>query len=113
LGVITYSNKAKENILKIPHSVIQKNGAVSKAVAEMMAGYVRRLAKTDYGISTTGIAGPSGATPEKPKGTVFIAVDSRRKKISEKFSFKGGRNLVQKQAALKAMELLRVILKES
>jgi len=111
LGVITYSNKAKENILKIPRSLIQKNGAVSKAVAQMMAGQVRLLAKSDYGIGITGIAGPGGRSRGKPKGTVFIAVISPRQKISEKFNFKGNRNQVQKQAALKALELLQNALK--
>lgn len=106
LGVVTYSNKAKENILKIPHSIIQKNGAVSKPVAEMMADHIRRLAKTDYGIGVTGIAGPGGASPKKPKGTVFIAVSSLSRKICKKFVFYGNRNLVQKKAALKALNLL-------
>lgn len=110
LGVVTYSNKAKENILKIPPALIQRNGAVSKAVAEMMADSIKRLGKTDYAIGITGIAGPGGGTKEKPKGTVYIAVTSRRKKISEKFSFKGTRKLVQKQAALKALELLQATL---
>ena len=106
LGVVTYSNRAKENILKIPRSIIQKNGAVSKPVAEMMAEHIRRLAKTDYGIGVTGIAGPGGASPKKPKGTVFIAVSSSSKKVCKKFGFRGNRNLVQKKAALKALNLL-------
>ncbi len=111
LGIVTYSNKAKENILKIPHSIIQKNGAVSKVVAEMMANSVRRLAKADYGIGISGIAGPGGATPKKPIGTVFIAVIDQSKKISKKFVFKGKRTLIQRQAALKAMELLQATLR--
>ncbi len=111
LGVVTYSNKTKENILKIPYSIIQKNGAVSKVVAEMMANSVRRLAKADYGIGITGIAGPGGATPKKPIGTVFIAVIGQSKKISKKFFFKGKRTLIQRQAALKALELLQATLR--
>lgn len=110
LGVVTYSNKAKENVLKIPHSLIQKKGAVSKAVAEMMATNVKGLAKADYGIGITGIAGPKGATPLKPVGRVFIAITSPQKTISKKFSFKGNRNLIQKQAALNALELLQLTL---
>jgi nicotinamide-nucleotide amidase len=110
MGVVTYSNRSKENILKIPHSLIQKNGSVSRIVAEMMAIHIRLLAKSDYGIGITGIAGPAGATPGKPKGTVFIAVSSPKKKISEKFKFTGHRNLVQKKAALAAMKLLQTTL---
>jgi PncC family amidohydrolase len=111
LGVVTYSNEAKENILKVPRALIQRNGAVSKAVAEMMAERIKRLAKTDYAIGITGIAGPGAGTKEKPKGTVYIAVISPGKKISEKFNFKGSRKLVQKQAAFAALELLQTTLK--
>lgn len=111
LGVVTYSNKAKENILKIPPALIQRNGAVSKAVAEMMASKIRRLGKTDYGVGITGIAGPGGGSAKKPKGTVYIAVINPGKKISKKFCFKGSRKLIQKQAALAALELLQAMLK--
>lgn len=106
LGIATYSNRAKEDILKIPASLIRKNGAVSKEVALLMAQKVRKLAKTDLGISITGIAGPAGATPQKPVGTVFICVSSKNKNTCKKFIFKGNRNSVRKQAALKALQLL-------
>lgn len=106
LGVIAYSNKAKETILKIPHSVILKKGAVSREVAKMMARSIRKLAKADFGIGITGIAGPAGATPHKPKGTVFIAIDSRTEKTCKKFRFTGDRLTVRRMAALKALKLL-------
>ncbi|MCK9603857.1 MAG: CinA family protein [Candidatus Omnitrophica bacterium] len=110
LGVTTYSNKAKESILGIRHSSITKNGAVSAIVASKMAGSVRRIAKTSLGIGITGIAGPGGGTPQKPVGTVFIAIDSPNKQICKRFLFKGDRTTVRRKAASKALELLKAIL---
>lgn len=106
-GVITYSNKAKEEILKIPPSLIIKKGAVSKEVAGSMACAVRKILNSDIGIGITGIAGPSGARPGKPIGTVFIAVNTKNKKIIKKFNFKGTRSQIRKHAALKGLELLK------
>ena len=106
LGVIAYSNKTKENILKIPTHIIAKKGAVSKNVAKLLAKSVRLMAKTDFGIGITGIAGPGGGSKEKPVGTVFIAIDTKNKKICNKFNFSGSRTTIRKKAALKALELL-------
>jgi nicotinamide-nucleotide amidase len=110
LGTVVYSNSSKNLLLKIPLSVIRKNGAVSKAVALEMADSVRRLAKSDYGIGITGIAGPSGATLRKPVGTVFIALSAKNKAICQRFIFKGNRTNIRKQAAFKALQLLKNIL---
>lgn len=106
LGAVTYSNKAKEKILKIPHKVIVKNGAVSEAVALLMAKNIRKIAKTDFGIGITGIAGPTGGSLQKPIGTVFIAISDKNKTICKKSQFKGARANIKKQAALKAFDLL-------
>lgn len=106
LGVVTYSNKAKEKILGIPGSVIAKNGAVSASVAQSMAQKVRRLAKTDLGIGITGIAGPTGGTIKKPVGTVFIAVDNKDRSACIEFHFTGNRTSIRKKAAIKALQLL-------
>ena len=110
LGITTYSNNAKATILKIPSPIIAKNGAVSRDVAGRMAESVRKLAKTDFGIGITGIAGPTGSSPGKPVGTVFIAVDSKNKKICNRYIFKGNRVSIRKKAALKSLELLKGIL---
>jgi len=72
--VVTYSNQAKIDLLKVPEHIIQSHGAVSEPTARFMAQGVRELAGTDFGLSTTGIAGPSGGSPEKPVGTVFISL---------------------------------------
>lgn len=109
LGVVAYSNKAKEAILKIPSSIITKNGAVSKQVAIKMARNIRKLAKAELGIGITGIAGPTGATPSKPVGTVFIAIDTKNKKTCKRFHFTGNRINVRKNAALKSLDLLKLL----
>lgn len=106
LGLITYSNEAKNRILKIPSSFIAKKGAVSKEVALKMAQSARKIAKTDLGLGITGIAGPTGATPGKPVGTIFIAVSSSRTTLCRKFRFKGIREQIRKQAAFKSLEML-------
>jgi nicotinamide-nucleotide amidase len=110
LGVVVYSNKTKQTLLKIPARLIAKKGAVSKEVAQKMAQSVRKIAKADFGIGITGIAGPTGGTFKKPVGTVFIAIDGKNKKLCKKFLFKGNRIVIRKKSALKALELLKKIL---
>jgi len=110
LGAVTYSNRSKEDVLRIPRSLILKNGAVSEIVALTMARNVRKLAKADLGIGITGIAGPSGGSKSKSVGTVFIAIDSENQQIYGKFHFSGPRTTIQKKAALKALELLKRLL---
>ena len=106
LGVVTYSNKAKEKILKIPGQLIAKKGAVSIEVARKMASSVRSIAKTDFGIGVTGIAGPGGSTAAKPAGTVFIAIAGKHKTLCKKFKFSGNRNAIRRKAALQSLKLL-------
>ncbi len=110
LGTVVYSNISKNSLLKIPLSTIRLNGAVSTEVAGKMAESIRKLAKTDYGIGITGIAGPSGGSIEKPVGTVFIALAEKNKQICRKFIFKGNRASIRKQAAFKALQLLKKLI---
>jgi nicotinamide-nucleotide amidase len=83
-GFVTYSNLSKTMLLGVPEELIQRHGAVSEEVARAMADGARRKAKTDYGLATTGIAGPDGGTPEKPVGTAWIAVADSRETVAEK-----------------------------
>lgn len=106
LGVVTYSNQAKARILKVEHPLLIKKGAVSEEVAIEMAKSVKKKAKTDFSIAITGIAGPTGGTKAKPKGTVFIAVAKKSKVFCNKYLFKGTRSEIRKKAALKSLELL-------
>ena len=73
-SVTAYSNEAKSNILGVDPAVIERYGAVSEEVARQMAEGVRRIGGSDYAVATTGIAGPSGGSAEKPVGTVWMAV---------------------------------------
>jgi PncC family amidohydrolase len=75
-GVVAYANKVKEEVLGVPAELLRAHGAVSQEAALAMAQGVRRLLKTNVGLAATGIAGPSGGTPEKPVGTVLIAISS-------------------------------------
>jgi nicotinamide-nucleotide amidase len=107
LGVVAYSNTAKEKVLSVPQRLIARKGAVSEEVAIKLAQGVRKLAKADFGIGITGIAGPTGATPHKPVGTVFIAIASKNKTICKKFHFRGSRTSIRIKSAIKALELLK------
>lgn len=73
-GVVSYDNSVKENVLGVKAETLNTFGAVSHDTACQMAMGVKRLLKTDIGISTTGIAGPGGGTPEKPVGTVYVGI---------------------------------------
>jgi len=110
LGAVVYSNFSKHLLLKIPLAVINKHGAVSSQVCRCMAINIRKLVKTDYGISITGIAGPTGGTAAKPVGTVFISVSSKAKTICRRFQFKGNRSSIRNQSALSALKLLQQII---
>jgi len=106
-GVVTYSNEAKKEILGVPEEFLVKYGAVSEPVALAMAEGVRRIAGTNYGLSVTGIAGPTGGSPEKPVGTVWIGFSCEEATVAQCFRFPGDRHLVQDYAAGTALDWLR------
>jgi len=110
LGVVTYSNSAKSKLLKIPEKMIEKEGAVSAYTAQKMSKAVRALASSGISAAITGIAGPSGGRPDKPVGTVFIAVSNAKRTICRRFLFRGARPSIRKQAAEKAIEMLTALL---
>ncbi len=106
LGITTYSNAAKNAILKIPLALIRKEGAVSEAVAIRMACQARALGKTSFGVGITGIAGPQGGSASKPVGTVFICVSTKKKTVCRKFHFSGSRKTVRERSSIAALRLL-------
>jgi len=106
LGIIAYDNAAKTKLLKVPSTLIQKHGAVSAQVAKVMAQGVRKILKTDYGLSVTGIAGPGGGSKNKPVGLVFIAFSSPTQTFVQQFLFKGNRLEIKKKAAKTALKML-------
>ena len=105
-SVVSYSNDMKIEALGVSGKVIEEYGAVSTQVAELMAEGVARLAKTDCSVATSGIAGPGGATPGKPVGTVCIAVHTKRGTTSDTYHFNGNRAEVIERASVKALLLL-------
>lgn len=130
-SVVSYANEAKVEILGVKHESLQKFGAVSEAVAQQMAQGVCHRFHTEWGVSITGIAGPSGGSQEKPVGTVWIAVASaglakgtatgQKNSISDsaefvearKFFFKGDRKQIQQQSVQAALSLLLQTMKTS
>ncbi|HYE13165.1 MAG TPA: competence/damage-inducible protein A [Pyrinomonadaceae bacterium] len=106
-GVVTYSNEAKTRLLGVPEELIAAHGAVSAEVAEAMAEGVKARAGTDFGLSVTGIAGPSGGTPEKPVGLVFIALSDDAHTQHRRVMLPGDRHLIRWRASQAALDLLR------
>jgi len=112
-GVVTYAYDAKRELLGVTREALDEHGAVSEPVARQMARRVRDLSGTTWGLSVTGIAGPSGGTPEKPVGTVYLGVAYAAEWGSEasyaeveRHEFEGGRTAVKSAAADGALELL-------
>jgi PncC family amidohydrolase len=106
LGAVTYSNKSKEMTLGIPIKIIARYGAVSHQVARLMAQNVRKKTHADLGLSITGIAGPTGTTPAKSIGTVYICLSEKNKNICRKFNFSGNRENIRKKSTQSALRLL-------
>jgi nicotinamide-nucleotide amidase len=106
-GVVSYANAVKMEELGIPSDMLELNGAVSQPVVERMAQGVRAALRSDWAIATTGIAGPDGGTPDKPVGTVWIAVAGPNGVISRLGGFPGTRDLVIERAAMSGLNMLR------
>ena len=105
-GFITYSNQAKMDLLGVTENLLRDHGAVSEPVARAMAAGARERAKADAALAITGIAGPSGGSPEKPVGTVFVASATREQTAVEKHLFVGERRQIQEKSAQAALRLL-------
>jgi len=107
-SVVAYANEVKEKMLGVSHQSLIDMGAVSEVVVKEMAVGARKRFDTDYALSTSGIAGPDGGTPDKPVGTVWIALATKEKVIAKKFLFGGIRERNIRRAALWALNLLRL-----
>jgi nicotinamide-nucleotide amidase len=106
-GWITYSNKAKTERLGVSENIINVHGAVSEEVVTAMASAARRLAKSNYALSISGVAGPTGGTPAKPVGMVCIGLASDDDTQARTFNFSGDREMVRDRAAKMALTMLR------
>jgi nicotinamide-nucleotide amidase len=107
MGCVAYSNESKTAALKVDPELIKKHGAVSPEVAKAMAQGVRRAAKTDIGLSTTGIAGPTGGTAQKPVGLVYMGLADDQETQAFEFRFSGDRETIKLKASQAGLELLR------
>lgn len=107
-SVVSYDNRIKTNVLNVKEDTIAKYGAVSKECVEEMAIGVRNLMGTDYAVATSGIAGPLGGTPEKPVGTIWMAVAGEKGVSSKMMIFKGSRQVNVERFSSNALNLLRL-----
>ena len=110
-GVIAYGNSVKEAI-GVPQDVIAAHGAVSAETAAALAQAVRRWAGSDYGLAVTGVAGPGGATQEKPVGLTFVAFVSDQRDGCERHVFSGDRSVIKRSSAAASLDLLLRALKQ-
>ncbi len=113
-GFVTYSNEAKTELLGVPASLIEQHGAVSEAVVRAMAEGALRRSRAQVAVAVTGIAGPGGATPGKPVGTVWLAIsrsdavasDASQVTTAMRLHWVGDRAAVRRQTVLRALQTL-------
>lgn len=110
-GVVSYSARAKKAFLKVKPSLIRRYGEVSKEVALAMAKGIQEVSQSDYSISITGIAGPTGGTSQKPVGTVYLSLLSQKAAHIKKCLLRGNRNQIRMKATTIALHWLHQVLK--
>ena len=111
LGLVTYSNQAKINILKVPKRIIMKHGAVSYETCLSMVKNLNKISKTNISVSITGVAGPNGGTKKKPVGLVYIGIKKGNKTLIKKFLFKIKKRMsIQKATVNQALKMILKII---
>ncbi len=111
LGLVTYSNQAKINTLKVSKKIIQKHGSVSMQCCLAMINNLSKISKSNVCVSITGIAGPKGGTKQKPVGLVYIGIKNGKKITVSRNHFKNrGRIFIQKSTVKKALNLILKII---
>jgi len=105
-GIVCYSNQTKINLLNVDPQIIEKYGAVSDNVVKQLAYNIRVLSNVDIGIGISGIAGPTGGTPEKPVGLVFIGISIEEKMYVQQYNFKTDRITFKKKVLEKIIQFL-------
>ena len=111
-GMVNYSNESKEKHLGIPLNYIKRYGAVSPQVARKMAQGVRKAFRTTFGLSTTGVAGPTGGTKRSPIGRVYVGLNMGRRIWVLRLDLKGNRREIKKEATQRSLEFLYGMLPE-
>ena len=113
MGLVTYSNQAKINILKVSQKIIKQYGAVSVQCCLAMVNNLNKISKSKVCVSITGIAGPKGGSKQKPVGLVYIGIKVGKKVIVNKCNFKNkGRAYIQRQTVKKSLNLLLRLIKQ-
>jgi len=107
-GFVTYSNRSKEQLLGVSPGTLAEHGAVSEATAREMARGARERLGADLALAVTGIAGPTGGTPQKPVGLVYVALSSATAEICQRYLFDGTRLEIKQQSAEAGLHLLLV-----
>lgn len=105
-GVVSYDPSVKRNLLGVPQAVIDGPGVVSEPCARQMAEGARKALRADIAVSATGIAGPSGGTPETPAGTVYLSCATAKGTRVERRQFTGNRQSVREQVVRRALEMI-------
>lgn len=111
-GIVAYANDVKSAVLGVPQSILDTHGAVSRETVEAMAAGARKVLAADWATAVSGIAGPSGGTLDKPVGSVWIAVASKHKIVSQLFQFGGRRDTNIERTVRSALNMLRKLLIE-
>ena len=112
IGLVTYSNQSKIDILKVPKNIIRKHGSVSYETCLAMVKNLSKISKTNLSLSITGIAGPKGGTKKKPLGLVFIGIKKGNKTLVKKYLFQHKKRVsIQKSSVNKALNLILSFLK--
>jgi len=106
-GIVCYSNLSKSTLLNVDPDDIVKYGAVSEIVAKQLANNIRALSNVTIGIGITGVAGPTGGTPEKPVGLVYIGFSTQKETIVEKHQFNVDRIMFKRKVFEKVLSLLQ------
>jgi len=112
-GFVTYSNSAKQHLLKVPETLLNEQGAVSEAVVKAMVKGACERSSVHLAVAISGVAGPGGGSPEKPVGTVWLAWGNADKQLAEVFHFTGNRRQVREASIDKALEVLLAWLEKS
>ena len=107
-GWVGYGNEAKERMLEVDGALIERHGSVSEEVAGALASQARRLARSDYGLGITGIAGPGGGSADKPVGLVYIGLAEAGGVKVKRYVFGGDRRSVRQQAVNAGLDMLRL-----
>ncbi len=109
-GVVCYNNQAKIDLLNVDPKAIEENGAVSEEIVRQLANNIRIQSNVDIGIGISGIAGPTGGTPEKPVGLVFIGFSNEKETIVEKYNFKTDRITFKKKVLEKVLQYIEKLI---